>query len=255
MNKLISITAVIIAIATSWALPARAQDSADKAVPVEFFACNWRDGKGMADLDKVIEKFRKYADANDSDYTAWVLTPQFHNDEQGGGFDVGWLGSWPDGNAFGKSQDNWMSAGRDIAAAFDAVIDCGSRHELASSVVINAPDGPPDNGVVMFYACTLADGKSAMDAVQAGKQLAGAMKALGADSASWLFFPGIGAGDIDFDFWRVVAFPNYAGLGAAAEVYLNGGGWQKSREILRPVASCSAPAAFDARLARQGAGR
>ena len=85
-----------------------------------------------------------------------------------------------------------------------------------------------------------------------------AMVAVGAfipDSASWLFFPGIGAGDIDFDFWRVVAFPNYAGLGAAAEVYLNGGGWQKSQEILGPVASCSSPAAFDARLARQGARR
>jgi hypothetical protein len=251
MNKLFAAVIMVLATSVAWTQSSHAQDSPQKAVPVEFFACNWQDGKGMADLQKVIGKFNKYADNNDSGYSAWVLTAQFENDPEGA-FDVGWLGSWPSMKAFGESQDNWMSKGRDVAMAFAEVIDCSGRHEMASSVIINAPDGPPGNGVVMFYACSQHDGKSGMDAVQAAGKYSASMKALGVDVSSWLFFPGMGAGNIDFDFWRVVGFNNYVELAAAAEVFINGGGWKKSEETLGAVASCSSPAVFDARVVRQG---
>lgn len=252
MNRISTVVAMLLALAVPWAQSAVAQDGAQKANPVEFFACNFQDGKGMADLNNVIEKFKAYADQNDVGYTAWTLTPQFTNDGDDA-FDVGWLGAWPDGNAFGKSQDNWMTKGRDVAKAFGAVIDCSSRHEMASSMVINPPKAPPGNGVVMFYACSLGDGKSPNDAIAAAKKLTGAMTALGTDASSWLFFPGMGAGNIDFDYWRVVAFNNYTELGAAVETYMNGGGWQKNMEIMGPVASCSSPGVYDARLVRAGA--
>lgn len=253
MKKIVKAVAVLSAVSALWAQAALAQNGAPKANPVEFFACNFHDGKGMADLDKVIDKFKAYADQNDAGYTAWTLTAQFTNDSEEDAFDVGWLGAWPDGNAFGKSQDNWMTKGRDVAKAFDAVIDCSNRHEMASSMVINAPQNPPGNGVVMFYACSLADGKSPNDAIAAAKNLTAAMTSLGTSASSWLFFPGMGAGDIDFDFWRVVAFNNYTELGAAVETFMNGGGWQKSMEIMGPVASCSSPGVYDARLVRAGA--
>ena len=253
MNRIVTMLTTLLVISFSWLQSAVAQDAAPKAVPVEFFACNFQDGKGMADLDKVIDKFKAYADQNDVGYTAWTLTPQFTNDREEDAFDVGWLGAWPDGNAFGKSQDNWMTKGRDVAKAFGAVIDCSNRHEMASSIAINAPEEPPGDGVVMFYACSLGDGKSPNDAIAAAGKLSGAMTALGTNASSWLFFPGMGAGDIDFDFWRVVAFNNYTELGAAAETYMNGGGWQKNMEILGPVAGCSSPGVYDARLVRAGA--
>ncbi len=251
MKKLCAVVTLLLAVSFSWAQAVYAQER--KAVPVEFFACNWQDGKGMSDLAKVIEKFGEYADKNDSGYSAWALTPQFTNDPDGA-FDVGWLGSWPDIASFGKSQDNWMAKGGDVAKDFAAVVDCSGRHELASSVVLNPPEQAPTDGVVMFYACTLNDGKTGEDAIAAGSKLAAAMKTLGSSPASWIFFPGLGAGNIDFDYWRVIAFSNYADLAASAEVYLNGGGWKKTQEILGPVASCSSPAVFDARLARAAKG-
>lgn len=254
MNKLFTVVAMMSAVALGWLSSSQAQEGGDKAVPVEFFACNWQPGKGMADLDKVTARFVKYADKNDAGYSAWILTPQFYNSAvPAANFQVGWLGSWPDANAFGRGQDSWQSKGGELATAFSEVIDCSNRHELASSVVIHAPDGPPDNGVVMFYACNLHDGKSPVEAIDAGKKLAGAMTGLGAKSASWLFFPALGAGNTAPDFWRVIAFPNYTALGAAAEIYTNGGGWQKAMEILGSVATCHTPGVYDASLVRNGA--
>ena len=140
------------------AIPAQAQDDQVKASPVEFFACNFMKGKGMKDLDKVADAFSAWSSANDGNYSAWILTPQFHDEELA--FDIGWLGGWTDANAFGKGQDAWQAGGEKLAADFDKVVDCSISHELASSVEISAPAGVPGDGVVMFAECTLNEGKS-----------------------------------------------------------------------------------------------
>jgi len=229
----------------------QAQDG--KGVPVEFFACNWQDGKGMADLDKVTKKFSQWADKNDAGYSAWVLTPQFHSADLG--FDVGWLGSWPSYGAFGKGQDTWMAGGQELAGDFAEVFDCTISHETATSVVINAPDGPPGDGVVLFTPCSVNEGKTPADAPAAHGKAAAAMKAMGSKAASWLFFPGMGTSATDFDYWSVLAFKNYSDLGASTEMYINGGGWQKVMGEIGSVARCDSPSAFDAHLVRAGAGR
>jgi hypothetical protein len=249
MKKILAVVMIFTA-CMGWMHPVQAQDG--KGVPVEFFACNWQDGKGMADLEKVGKKFSQWADKNDTGYSAWILTPQFHSAEVG--FDVGWLGSWPSFNDFGKGQDTWMAGGRELGADFGEVIDCQS-HGSATSAVVNAPDGPPDNGVVMFAQCTLQEGKSPTEALPAHRAAGKAMKAMGSKAASWLFFPGMGSGDIDFHYWSVLAFKSYSDLGAASEMFFNGGGWEKVRGTLAPVSRCRSPAVFDARLVRAGAGR
>lgn len=250
MNKvLLTAVVVVCAAALPWSTSATAQDGEDRVVPVEFFACEYQDGKNMGDLKEVIAKFNKWADKNDSTYSAWTLTPQFHS---GVDFDVGWMGVWPDGKAFGVSQDTWMKGGKDIAREFNKVVDCGDRHELLSSATIHAPGGPGDDGVVMFSACTLKEGKTFRDSFEAHKKLAKAMAAKGNKAKSWLFYPGVGAGEIDFHYWRVLGFNNYTEFGEAAEIFLNEGGWEIAMKTLGPVVSCKQPAAFDARLARKG---
>ena len=251
MKKLFVVVASVFAVLIGWGQSALAQQPMDKAAPVEFFACNFQDGKGMADLEKVGKKFSAWADKNNSKYSAWILTPQFHTDL---GFEVGWLGGWPDGNAFGKSQDTWLSGGRALAEEFGAVIDCSGQHQMASSAVINAPKAPPGNGVVMFAECTLQEGQTPDAALPAHRKLGAEMKTMGSKGSSWLFYPGMGAGDIDFHYWSVLAFSNYTDLGAATEMYINGGGWKKSMAILGPVTRCGSPSVFDARLVRSGAG-
>jgi hypothetical protein len=216
-------------------------------VPVEWYACNFNDGKDLADLEKVTARFNKWADKNDPGYAAWMMFPNLHS---GVGFDFGWLGSWPSGADFGKGTDAFMQAD-DMIAAFNEVVDCSIGHEMASSAVINAPDGPPDNGVVIFSGCTHKEGKNFDDSFAAHKSMSEQMRAMGGKGASWVFYPGLGS-NVDFDYWQVIAFKNYEELGMATDMYTNGGGWKKAAEIMGPVVSCGGSSVWNARLVRSG---
>lgn len=41
-----------------------------KATPVEFWSCNFNDGKNMKDLNKAIDAYNKWADQNNDEYIA-----------------------------------------------------------------------------------------------------------------------------------------------------------------------------------------
>lgn len=250
MSKLFAVVVAVLTVLVGWIPSVQAQQAQDKGAPVEFFACNWQDGKGMADLEKVNKKFVAWVAKNDAKYSAWILTPQLH---AGVDFDVGWLGGWPDAVSFGKGQDAWMSGGRELAAEFANVMDCSAGHQMATSVVITAPDSPPGNGVVMFSECTMQEGKMPNEAVAAHREVGKAMKGMGSKASSWLFYPGIGAGNIDFHYWSVIAFKNYSEMGVSQEMYINGGGWSKAMSILAPVSRCRSPELYDVRLVRNGA--
>jgi hypothetical protein len=236
-------TAAVYAVSVGWASSTLAMEQQVTAAPVDFRACNFRDGKSMKDLEKVNARFRQYANKNDFAYAAWVLTPQYH---AGAGFDVGWLGAWPDSESFGVSMEKWNAAGNEVAAEFNQVIDCSLRHEMASSLPINAPESTPVNGVVMFYQCNLNDGKTLNDAYAAHLESGQAMKARGSLAMSWFYSPAVGAGGIDYDYYHVVAFSRYSDMGATMEMYVNGGGQQEQQKILGSVTSCKTPVVLDA---------
>jgi hypothetical protein len=251
MKKVLSRVIVVFAVALGGARFAQAEEPVPLAVPVNFYACSYMDGKNMSDFREVIEKFDRFATRYDAKYSAWTLTPSFYTAKDY--FDVGWMGTWPNGKEYGESQDNWVKHGGEMIRAFDEVVDCTSTHqELISSVVVYSPDGPPANGVVMFAPCTLLEGKTLNDAYQASKTMADIMVGMGSKANQFMFYPSLGSGEIDFDFWRVTTFNNYTELGIAADTFYNGGGWNKTREILGSVASCGSPTVYDANLARSG---
>ncbi len=243
MKQLLATVIALNAVLVGWALSAPAAAQTAKALPVEFRACNFRDGKSMKDLDKVSEKFRQYANKHDSDYAAWTLTPQYHT---GLAFDLGWLGAWPNGEAFGLSMERWNTTGRKIQAEFNEVVDCSSRHELALSLPINAPDGAPADAVLLFSQCMLDEGKTLEEAYAAHLELGAAMKSMGSLGLSWMFQPALGAGNIDYDYYHVVGFYRYSDMGSTMELYANGGGRQQFRKHLGGVSSCRTPVVFDA---------
>jgi hypothetical protein len=241
MNKLLAVLVVVV-----WAAaigPVFAMEWTTSAAPVDFRACNYRDGKTLADLQKVSAKFRDYANKNDLAYSAWLLVPEYHT---GIDFDVGWLGAWPNSEAYGVSMERWKSNGRQLQAEFSQVIDCSSRHEMALSRPINAPQGTPEDGVLMFYACSLSDGVDIDKAYAAHLKAGTEMKGLGSLAVSWMFLPAIGAAQADFDYYHVIGFYRYSDMGATMEMYFNGGGIQKQQAILGKVSSCATPTVFDA---------
>ncbi len=249
MKKFLAVVVGLAALVT--AQFTAAQDDA-KGTPVEFFGCTWQDGKGKADLVAVGKKFSQWADKQDSKYSAWILTPQFHTDV---GFDVGWLGGWPSGEEMGKSIDAWLKGGMQLAREFEAVMDCSSRHELATAMPLHAPDGPGGSGIVVFAACSKADGKGWDDVIAAHKQAGKTMRGKGSKATSaWMFFPGIGAADYEFDYWQVITFNNYADFGATSEAYINGGGYEETMKAMAGVTQCGGSVMFDATVVRQAGG-
>tara|TARA_R110002110_G_C13470525_1_gene720900 strand:+ start:10012 stop:10773 length:762 start_codon:yes stop_codon:yes gene_type:complete len=235
--KIITALALGITLLIAWAPSGMAQEAAAKPQPVEAFYCNFQAGKGMKDLMKVADRFSRWAGKNDPTYAAWILTPQFATFTDGP--QLIWLGSHPSGNHMGKGMDAWQAGGSDIQEEFDKVIACG-QHGLATSVEINAPDGPPGDGVVMFGECSIAEGADWQEAISGHKKYSAAMRSMGAKNSNWIFFPMLGgASDREFDYWSVSTFSSWTDYFAAYELYINGGGWEKGMESLEGAASCA----------------
>jgi hypothetical protein len=245
-----SLLTFMVAIATV-SQQASAQEAAGPA-PVDAFFCNYQEGKSMKDLLPVADKFKKWADKNIPQHSAWILTPRFAQFTEMP--QMLWLGSSPNGNLTGKGLDKWIATGSDLQNEFNQVVRCGA-HGVASSIQINAPDGPPGDGVVMFSQCSFAEGSDWSKAVAGHKKFSTAMRSMGSKGSNWLFFPMLGTpADRDFDYWGVSTFKSYADYFAAYEIYVTGGGWQKQMEIMNGIASCKVGAStvWDVKLVRQG---
>ncbi|MFK8050321.1 MAG: hypothetical protein AB8B81_17990 [Halioglobus sp.] len=245
MNRLQKVGMTLLAVSMSWSQNVLSQDEEAKATPAEFFSCKFMKGKSLKDVEKVAANFSKWSKENDGNYAAWLLTPQFHSGESS--FDVGWLGAWTDGNAFGKGQDAWLNSGGKIAGDFAKVMDCSGRHEMSASVPINAPDTPPGDGVLMVSQCNVNEGKTVADSYEAHMKMGAAAKANGSKASSYLFYPLLGVGAEEFDYYFLVASENYTQLGAMIESYTNGGGYMRAQEILGPVETCTSPNVYDVR--------
>ncbi|MDX1735420.1 MAG: hypothetical protein R3228_13690 [Halioglobus sp.] len=236
MNTALRTMISMVVVVSAWTQNALAQEAAAAPAPVEAFYCNYQDGKDIDDLMKIAERFSKWADESHPDYSAWILTPQF------GQFnelpEVLWLGSNTSGDMMGKGLDAYLAEGADIQKEFDKVVDCYA-HALASSVPVNAPDGPPGNGVVMFSQCAIAEGSDWSKAVAAHKQFSDAMREMGTKGSNWMFFPMLGGpADMGLDYWGVSTFASWTDYFSAYEIYVNGGGWQKQQDALAGAASC-----------------
>jgi len=232
---------------------AQAQDAkAPGPAPVEAFMCNMKDGKSRKDVMQAADKIAKWSDKHDPGYSAWILTPQFASEP--GTPQFIWLGSSANGNEFGKGIDTWQKSGGAEAEAFNAVADCSGGHVLASSVTVNAPDGPPGDGVVMFTQCRVADGSNWMKALEAHKGFSSTMHGMGSKGSSWMFFPMLGGAERSYTYLGVTTFKNWADFGAAYEMYVTGGGYQKAEAAYKGVTDCNfrTPTVWDVKLVHKG---
>lgn len=223
------------------AAPGFAQVSDDgmgKVLPVELYACKFKEGKDDADLSKVIERWNKFADDNDmNNYAAWLLRPFFYTPAQD--FDIVWLGAYSDGNAMGAGLQNWISNGRELNAAFEEVIDCGA-HVAYSSAMYKAPPGggAPGAGVISIMDCKLNEGYRYDDVKAAELKWMDHLQKSGSKAAYYHWMPLFGGGDADFDYKVVSAYADFEEVGSDIEDFANGGGRDVSREIFARIDDC-----------------
>ena len=204
-----------------------------------FQGMQFLDGKTMADLDKVTDKFRAYANKNDTGYSAWILTPEYATNP--GSMSPGWA-AWPDGVAFGVSMEKWRSLGTGIAAEF-AQVDCSGMHVAATSLPINAPGRLPGWHIAVVRLRKLNQGKTLDEAYAAHLKFGQTMKAKGSLSNSWMFTPIAGRIQVTITTQRPLPLFD---LGDTMEMFVNRGGAGERVKIIDPVASCQTPDVFNA---------
>ncbi len=218
--------------------------------PIEIFVCSFRDGRTMADLDRVIAGWNQWMDkADTSGYEAFLLTPDFFSGDSID-WDVGWVGVWPDGKAMGRSLDIWHQQGGEHQKAFFEVISCSAHSGYASSQ-LKAPKSDPTVPIVSFSNCSLKEGAKWEDLMSAIKDWMAWEDEKGSEAAHWLWYPAYGESpDADYDFKWVTANPSYTSFGADWESYGNGGGWQKGEELFADKLDCDSSRIYRVRAVR-----
>jgi hypothetical protein len=213
------------------------EDGLKPATPIELFACSYNEGKGPADLDKASDAFNRWADKhNVTDYSAWTLVPYYSGPEQE--FDTLWLGGSPKAAALGRVQDTWLSTGSAEAQGFADVMTCAGHANYATLQFKKPPKREnPENVVISFTDCNLADGVAFGDIVPSLMEWSDYRESHGSTAGMWVLFPAYGGGSEEFDFKFVASYQNLEDQGADYDQY-NESGWKKGNELFENKVSC-----------------
>lgn len=227
-----------------------AQDDGMLVIPVELFTCNYNDGKGPADLDKVIDKWNAWADKEGvDDYAAWTLTPYYFGPDQE--FDVIWLGAGKDAVALGKAQDAYLNNGEGLEAEYAQVISCDAHTNMASINYKATPKGAtPGNSVMTFSDCEYKEGATFAELGAAMSDWSKHLSDAGSKAGIWHWYPVYGGGGEEFSFKWLEAFQNFAELGVDYESYGNGGGYATNGRLFSHLISCDSARAYLAQSRR-----
>lgn len=246
INKLTFIAALV---ALLWGVGASADEHSPSFAPLEIYACNFRDGKDMDDLSRVITKWNAWMDSSNAPtYSAYTMTPIFYSQDIT--FDIAWVGAWPDGATMGASTAHWLTKGGDMRAQFEKVVDC-DVHANFAVLTVKAPKDHVGAGPVEFTDCTVKEGSTLPEAMESIRQWVEYETQTGSDVANWILFPAYGeANDADYNFKWVAAHPSYESFGRAYDQFGTGGGWQKYGELFERVMTCNSPRVYDTRPVR-----
>ncbi len=219
--------------------------------PVEMWTCSFRDRQDRGDLDRAINRWTDWMDeTGQTGYAAWLITPHYFNSDIK--FDVGWLGAWTDFKTMGTGHDQYLGGAQDIQDAFEKVLDCDT-HIGVWAVAVAPPMGPPEkNGVVNFSSCKVAEGSTAENAYAAHVKWSKWLRGMGSKLNQWAFFPGLGSGKWDNDYYAVTGYNNNAEMGATMQMVSDNEGWKKAAELFGGVAECDGARSYGSELLFNG---
>lgn len=252
MKKSTRNTLIVAAVSVVAVDSAVAQRPPPSFAAVEGYLCNFTEGKDRKDLDKVVKKWNEWMDeSKGAPYSAWILTPVLRSANMP--VDVVWLGVWQNGFDMGQGMQAWMTGNDGLAGEFEDVLSC-AEHSNAASINIRPPadEWPTATGVVTFSNCSVAEGKTIPEAMDAHRAWAEHLGNIGSKSGMWAFFPGDGASASDWDYKIVTSYADFVAYGAAWEAFTNGQGWAQAQQIMDGTVSCDSSRLYHTTNVRNG---
>jgi hypothetical protein len=252
MKKKIIAASIALPLALSTAFAQEEEEQSPYVVPVDTFTCNYNDGKGSADLDKVVAAWNEQLDELGADsYGAVTLTPVYYGNDT---FDVGWIGYWVSQEAMGAGIDSYRaSSAGELDPKFAEVLTCDTHSHFASIQVKAPPEGEtPDNVVLMFSNCSKSDEVEWDALFDKIKTAVAYQEEKGFRKGDYMMWPVFGGeGKPPWDFKWVTSFANYTDFGIAYQHNANGGGRQKMNEIMGDALDCDPARVYDAKVVRR----
>ena len=213
---------------------------------VEMLACNYRDGKNLADLIKVTKDWAYWATKNNPNYDAWLLTPVFPTEHTKHA--VHWLGT---ANSLGELMavlDQWMDTSdpkkERIKDAFESVVGCEIRAVFRGKNLKPLPDDVTnEKGVAQFFGCSVNDGVERKEVGIATSKWTRFIDELGLREAHHRWWPANGVMGTDhmaeFDFINIIETDSLSERAENGAIWWEALGPKKAEEIFGELLSCN----------------
>ena len=222
MIKSLSVLAGSLALMTCAAIIA-----AETPPAVQVFACNYVDGKGIADLDEATAFFNaqieKIGSADLSASRAFLWEPNVTTTE----YDVLWFANYDNLNALARANDAIADSpdGQATTAKFIEVVDCDSAILLSETIYEGEGDAVSDNQALLeSYVCELNDGKTLDDARAVTKDWAALIATLPTTGAMLAFMRTPLIGNVPFDLTYLLVHDGMTQYAQRQTEYMSSGG-------------------------------
>ncbi len=242
---------VVLALSAGGFAPVMAEEPAagPSVRPSEIYGCSYREGKGMADLTLVADKWNAWMDKTaQNGYWAYLLVPYYHSSDRK--FDVLWAGGWRTGATMATGLKHWVTEGGELGAEFDKVVACSTVVNFAVMDLSKSPK-PPESGPVAFSDCKVTKGRKFADALGAVRAWVSWEAEHGVVDDNFLLFPAFGESkDASYSF-KWVTTSDWEALGKSYDQYGNGGGYQKAQELFDGLLDCDSSRLYVSRRLRE----
>lgn len=254
MNRILvtlSATAAILAIGSGTAFAEHHEDGF-KVIPVDMYACSYKDQKGPEDLDAHAKKFNKWADAKGiDDISIWTLTPYYFGPGENSSFDFIWMAAGKTAVAMGKTHDTWIAENDGLQEEANKFADCAGHSNFASVNYKPTPAGEtPENALITFSDCNFKEGATFNALGEAMGAWSDYLVDDGSEAGIFHWYPVYGGGGETFDFKWIESHRNFETLGVDFESFGNGRGFEKHGELLQPLINCDAARVYQAQSRR-----
>ena len=205
-------------------------------IPVEFWICEYNEGKSASDLEPVIKEWKNTM-GKGREYEAWMLTPAYSSQNLNNG--VVFTGWWPNFASMGAEVEYLMEkVNPKMDPKWSEVITCDTHAEGTAIQMRDGMDTTLASGMMTYQNCSLREGKTVAELMQANMQMNAFMDKAGVDSISaGIIFPGVGAPN-GFDYTMTFWSPGMKKLGETFSKASKAGFAQVSQKLFGDLTEC-----------------